>query len=337
MATSDAFYSDKVILVTGGCGSIGSQLVRALLKFNPRVVRIFDNNEAGLYELENDLRSSKARTFIGDIRNSKRLARALENVDLVFHAAALKQVPLCEYNPFEAVETNVIGTQNVIDAALDAQIEKMILISTDKAVNPRNVMGATKLLAERLMISANDYRGKRKTAFSCVRFGNVLNSRGSVVPLFAKQIRENNCITITDDAMTRFVMSHQQAVALILKAAFQAQGGEIFVLKMPSFSLVDLAKAVIQEIAPLCGTDPKDVMIKRIGKRAGEKMYEELMTEDEAECATEMDGLYVIGSTSPKAGKSTGREYTSLYSERLSREQITALLNECCLSSGNVR
>lgn len=331
MVTPDAFYTDKIILVTGGCGSIGSQIVRALLKFNPRAVRIFDNNETGLYELENDLRSSKVRTFIGDIRNSKRLARALDNVDLVFHAAALKHVPLCEYNPFEAVETNVIGTQNVIDAALDAQIEKAILISTDKAVNPRNVMGATKLLAERLMISANDYKGSRKTTFSCVRFGNVLNSRGSVVPLFAKQIRESNCITITEDAMTRFVMSHRQAVALILKAAHQAQGGEIFVLKMPSFSLVDLAKAVIQEIAPLCGKDPENVIIKRIGKRAGEKMYEELMTEDEAECAAEIDGLYVINSTHPKAEKSTGREYTSDCSERLSRKQITALLKECSL------
>lgn len=331
MATQDAFYSDKVILVTGGCGSIGGQIVRALLKFNPRVVRIFDNDEAGLYELENDLRSSKARAFIGDIRNSKRLARALDNVDLVFHAAALKHVPLCEYNPFEAVETNVIGTQNVIDAALDAQIEKAILISTDKAVNPRNVMGATKLLAERLMISANDYKGSRKTLFSCVRFGNVLNSRGSVVPLFVKQIRENNCITITDEAMTRFVMSHQQAVTLILKAAHQAQGGEIFVLKMPSFRLVDLAQAVIQEIAPLFETDPKNVTIKRIGKRAGEKMHEELMTEDEAECATEIDGLYVIDSTHPKSEKSSGREYMSQFSERLSREQIMALLKDCSL------
>lgn len=331
MATPDAFYTNKGILVTGGSGSIGTQLVRALLKFNPRVVRIFDNNEAGLYELENDLRSPKARAFIGDIRNSKRLARALENVDLVFHAAALKHVPLCEYNPFEAVETNVIGTQNVIDAALDAQIEKAILISTDKAVNPGNVMGATKLVAERLMISANDYKGSRKTAFACVRFGNVLNSRGSVVPLFARQIREHNCITITDDTMTRFVMSHQQAVALILKATRRAQGGEIFVLKMPSFSLVDLAKVVIQEIAPLYGKDPKNIIIKRIGKRAGEKMYEELMTEDEAEYATEIDDMYVIDSKHPNAEKSTGREYTSDLSERLSREQITALLKECSL------
>jgi UDP-N-acetylglucosamine 4,6-dehydratase len=331
MATPEAFYTDKVILVTGGCGSIGSQLVRALLKFGPRVVRVFDNNETGLYELENDLRSPKARAFIGDIRNSKRLARAFENVDLVFHTAALKHVPLCEYNPFEAVETNVIGTQNVIDAALDAQIEKAILISTDKAVNPRNVMGATKLLAERLMISANDYKGSRKTAFSCVRFGNVLNSRGSVVPLFAKQIRENNCITITNDTMTRFLMSHQQAVALIIKAAHKAQGGEIFVLKMPSFSLIDLAKVVIQEIAPLYGTDPKNIIIKRIGKRAGEKMNEELMTEDEAECATEIDGLYVIDPKHPNAKKSTGQEYTSDVSERLSSEQITALIKECSL------
>ncbi len=331
MATLEAFYTDKVILVTGGCGSIGSQLVRALLKFNPRVVRIFDNNETGLYDLENDLRSSKARAFIGDIRNSKRLARALKNVDIVFHAAALKHVPLCEYNPFEAVETNVIGTQNVIDAALDAQVEKVILISTDKAVNPRNVMGATKLVAERLMISANDYKGSVRTAFSCVRFGNVLNSRGSVVPLFAKQIKENNCITVTDDTMTRFVMSHKQAVALILKAAHIAKGGEIFVLKMPSCRLVDLAKVVIQEIAPLYGTDPKDVSIRRIGKRAGEKMCEELMTDDEAEYATEIDDLYVIDSKHPNVEKSTGRKYTSDVCERLSRERITALLKECSL------
>jgi FlaA1/EpsC-like NDP-sugar epimerase len=329
MTELEAFYKDKTILVTGGCGSIGSNLVRRLLEFDPRVIRIFDNNEAGIYELEQDLQSNKIRPLIGDLRSKSRLKRAVDGVNILLHAAALKHVPLCEFNAFEAVQTNVNGTQNVIDAALESEIDQVMLISTDKAVNPRNVMGATKLLAERLMISANYYKGSRKTAFSCVRFGNVLNSRGSVVPLFAKQMRERRCITITDTSMTRFVMSISQAVDLILEATMRMRGGEIFVLKMPAVNITDLARAVIEELGPSCGVAPEDVVIKCVGKRPGEKMYEELMTDDEAECATEMNGLYVIELDNPVAQTEGSKaNYTSCFSTRLSEDEIRKILRE---------
>lgn len=329
MTDLSTFYKDKTILVTGGCGSIGSHLVRRLLEFDPRVIRIFDNNEAGLFELEQDLRSTKIRPLIGDLRSKRRLNRAVEGVDILFHAAALKHVPLCEYNAFEAVQTNVNGTQNVIDAALDSEIEKVMLISTDKAVNPRNVMGATKLLAERLTISANYYKGSRKTAFSCVRFGNVLNSSGSVVPLFAKQMRERRSITITDTSMTRFVMSVSQAVDLILEATMRMRGGEIFVLKMPAVKITDLARAVIEELGSSCGVEPEDVVIKYVGKRPGEKMHEELMTEEEAEHATEMNGLYVIDSVyADVQNRGLKVDYKSFSSTHLSGAEIKKLLKE---------
>ena len=186
----ESFYKDKVVLVTGGTGSIGSEIVKKVLEHSPKAVRVLDNNETSLFELEQELNSNKIRTLIGDIRDNERLMRALEGVDIVFHAGALKHVPLCEYNPFDAVKTNVIGTQNVLNAALDQNVDKVIVISTDKAVNPINVMGATKLLAERLTISANNYTGDKNTVFSCVRFGNVLDSRGSVVPLFKNQLKK---------------------------------------------------------------------------------------------------------------------------------------------------
>ena len=177
-----SYYHGKTVLITGGVGSIGSYLVREILKFDPKSVRVLDNNESGLFDLEQELDPRKLRSFVGDIRDKDRLTMAMEDVDIVFHAAALKHVPLCEFNPFDAVKTNVVGTQNVLDAAFAQGVQKVITISTDKAVNPSNVMGATKLLAERLTISANSYRGHKKTVFSCVRFGNVLHSRGSVVP-----------------------------------------------------------------------------------------------------------------------------------------------------------
>ena len=176
------FYENKVILVTGGVGSIGKEIVKTLLNFNPKAIRVLDINETALFELENELNSNKIRCFIGDVRDKDRLKRAIEGVDIVFHAAALKHVPLCEFNPFEAVKTNVIGTQNLVEVAMDEKVEKFITISTDKAVNPVNVMGTTKLLAERLTISANLYKGDRKTALSDLRFGNVLKSRGTILP-----------------------------------------------------------------------------------------------------------------------------------------------------------
>ena len=289
-----SFYGDKIILVTGGVGSIGSEIVRSVLEHNPEVVRVLDSNETGLFDLEHELQSDKLRLFVGDIKDKERLQRAIEDVDIVFHAAALKHVPLCEYNPFEAVKTNVYGTQNLIDVAMDEEVEKFIAISTDKAVNPVNVMGATKMLAERLTISANFYKGERETAFSCVRFGNVLDTVGSVIPLFRNQIKNGGPLTVTDPDMTRFMMSISKAVELVLKSAEMAKGGEVFIFKMPVLRVGDLAEVMIHELAPKYGQDPDKIKIKNIGKRPGEKLYEELMTEEESENAYEDEEMFVV-------------------------------------------
>ena len=330
-----SFYEDKTILVTGGVGSIGSEIVRSILKYNPGVIRVLDNNETGLFELKQELPTGKIRTFVGDTKDKERLRRAIEDVDIVFHAAALKHVPLCEYNPFEAVKTNVIGTQNLVDAAMDEEVEKLITISTDKAVNPVNVMGATKLLAERLTVSANFYKGKRETAFSSVRFGNVLYSRGSVLPLFEEQIKKG-FITLTDSRMTRFIMNISQAVELILKAAKIAIGGEIFILKMPVVRIEDLAEVFIDEFASKSGYAPDQIEIKNIGRRDGEKLYEELMTEDEAENAYESEEMFVVLPQNSEMSyklpdnfkKMQKRMYSSNNEKLLTKEEMRSLLTE---------
>ncbi len=274
-------FEGKTILVTGGAGSIGSEIVRQISKCNPKSIRVMDINETGLFELEQELNDKvRVALFVGDVRDKDRLIRAMENVDIVFHAAALKHVHLCEYNPFEAIKTNVLGTQNVIDACLNNNVKKMIFISTDKAVNPTNVMGASKLLSERLTIAANTYKGTRETVFSCVRFGNVIASRGSVIPLFIDQIRKGGPVTVTDPNMTRFIMSISSAVTLILKAVTLAKGGEIFILKMPALKIGDLANAAIAEFSPRLNQKGK-ISVKLVGKRPGEKMDEELFTATE--------------------------------------------------------
>lgn len=330
-------FKGKSILVTGGTGSIGSELVRRLLKFDPTVIRVLSNDENAQFELEQELKdySHCLRFLVGDVRDKERLKRATECIDIVFHAAALKHVPLCEYNPFEAIRTNVIGTQNLLEVAIDENVEKVITISTDKAVNPANVMGATKLLAERLTIAANYYRGLKRTVFSCVRFGNVLASRGSVVQLFEKQIRTGGPVTLTDPQMVRFVMSMDRAVDLVLKAAQMAKGEEIFIFKMPAMQIKHLTEVMIEKLAPKYGYKSKDIETKLIGKRKGEKLYEELMTEEEAFNAYETeDMLLVLPQTpqtipNPRNGfkKVALRKYTSRDTTELTKKQIKDLLD----------
>jgi len=319
------YYQGKRILVTGSAGSIGSQIVSRLLELEPGVVRILDNNETGLFELEQRFGSDVIRPLVGDVRDVKRLRRAVEGVDIVFHAAALKHVPLCEYNPFEAVKTNVNGTQNLIDASLDEEVEKFILISTDKAVNPVNVMGATKLLAERLTTSANLYKGDRRTVFSVVRFGNVLNSRGSILQVLREQIKNGGPVTLTDEGMTRFVMSIENAVNLVLRAACLAEGGEVFILKMPSLRIPDLIDVVVEELAPRYGYRPDEIEVRVIDKRCGEKLFEELMTLEEAERALETDEMYIIrsgGCGDPDIN------YNSMTTRQIKKDDIKRILSE---------
>lgn len=298
--TLDRYYKNKNVLITGGAGSIGSEIARTLLDHAVEQIRILDINEAAQFELEQELQSrvhgkrGGPRFLMGDVRDKARIKRALEGIDVVFHAAALKHVPTCEYNAFEAAKTNVQGTQNVIEAAMDANVEKFITISTDKAVNPVNVMGATKLLAERLTISANYYKGDRRTVFSCVRFGNVWGTSGSVVQVFTKQIQDGGPVTITDPDMTRFVMSTGRAVELVLKAAQMAQGGEVFIFKMPAVRVGDLAEVMIEKLAPVYGHELSKIKTKVKGIRPGEKFHEELMTEEESVWTRETKDMYIV-------------------------------------------
>jgi FlaA1/EpsC-like NDP-sugar epimerase len=285
-------FEGKDILVTGGCGSIGSEIVRQLIVKNPARIRVFDHNEAGQFALGQKLNSPLLRHLIGDVRDAKRLKRAAEGVDMIFHAAALKHVPLCEYNPFEAVHTNVTGSKNMVEAAIENGVDRVVGVSTDKAVNPINTMGATKLLSEKVIINAPV--GESSTRFACVRFGNVLDSVGSVIPTFRKQIAAGGPVTVTDPEMTRFFMTIPQAAGLILHSASEMQGREIFVLKMFGLRIMDLAEVMIEELAPKYGKKPEDIPIKIIGIRTGEKLYEALFTDEERPFITENEKTFVL-------------------------------------------
>lgn len=265
-------FKDKIILVTGGTGSIGSELVKKLLQFQPKSVRILSRGENKQYYLMDSLGYPKnLKLLIGDIREKDRVDLAMKDVDIVFHAAALKHVPLCEYNPYEAVKTNIMGTQNIIDMALKNNVKKVIGISTDKAVNPVNIMGVSKLMMEKLFINANISSSRDKTRFSCVRFGNVAWATGSVLPLWKKQADQNKTIKVTNNNMTRFLISKDQAIDLVLRAEQLALGGEIFILKMPSIKLSGLAKLFIEKYY-----SEQNIKIEITGMRPGEKMNEEL-------------------------------------------------------------
>lgn len=304
-------WSEKIILLTGGTGSFGQKFTEVMLeKYNPKAVRIFSRDELKQSEMIQKFNNdTRLRFFIGDVRDKNRLSRAMDGVDVVIHAAALKQVPLCEYNPFEAVATNIIGSQNVIDVAIDQNIEKVIALSTDKAVNPINLYGATKMCMEKIVIASNSYVGeKRQTQLSCVRYGNVAGSRGSVIPLFRKQ-NSFGTVTVTDERMTRFWITLEQGVEFVIKCVEKMKGGEIFVPKIPSMKIMDLKKV----IAPSC-------KVSYIGIRPGEKINEILITEEEARHTVEYDNFFIIKPEHPwwssnnwKDGKSLldGFSYTS--------------------------
>ena len=331
-------FKGKKILITGGTGSIGQEIVREILTYEPEVVRILDVDETKQFELQQEYGDPEnIRFLLGDIRDKERLRHAIEGIDIVFHTAALKHVLACEYNPFEAVKTNVIGMQNLIEVALDEEVEKVIFTSSDKAVNPTNVLGASKLLAERLITSANYYKGARKTIFSSVRFGNVLGSRGSVIPLFKKQIAKGEPVTITNNKMTRFIMSMHKAIDLLFKATELAQGGELFVFKMNTLKITDLADVMIEELAPNYGHSTDTIKREIIGNKLGEKLYEELMTEDESEMALESEDIFIIfsamkklsdidNSNYPSFSRADVKAYTSKDEQHLSKAEIREIL-----------
>lgn len=335
-------FKGKNILVTGGTGSIGLEIVRQLLKYKPNVVRIFARHEDRHHQIMQELGNEKLRFVIGDIRDKDRLRIAMEGIDIVFHAAALKHVPLCEYNPFEAAKTNIIGTQNVIEAAREAGVKRVISISTDKVVNPTGILGTSKLMAEKLSLAPYFNQGDKKTKFSCVRFGNVLGSRGSILPLIKKQIFEKGAVTITDPDMTRFVMTIPQAVKLVLDVSLTMRGQEIFILKMPSVRLNDLIKAAIEYYAPLAGKKASDIKIKFIGKRDGEKIHERLLADHEIDRVLETKDMYILMPPSFKkilegrrdkvcsvtAKKIKNKNFFSEYAPRLSHNELIALIKK---------
>jgi UDP-N-acetylglucosamine 4,6-dehydratase len=285
----------KTVLVTGGTGTVGSSIVDRLLGLDVAGIRIYSRDEHKQFELRHRLPDDpRLRFLIGDTRDLPRLRRAVEGAQAIFHTAAMKHVYSCEYNPFEAVQTNIVGTQNLIDAAIDAGVERVMFASSDKAVNPTSTMGVSKLMAEKLMSAADAHRGAHPTIFTSTRFGNVSGSRGSVIPLFAEQIARGGPITLTDRRMTRFTMSIDHAVGLMFEALSLAKGGEVFVLKMPALRVEDLALVMRESLAPRSGHDPEEVEIEEIGMRAGEKLNEELVTAEELSRCLETDDLFII-------------------------------------------
>jgi len=320
-------WSEQVVLVTGGTGSFGKKFVDLMLReYHPQKLIIFSRDELK----QHDMRTSgfdhpSLRYFIGDVRDPQRLQRAFAGVTIVIHAAALKQVPACEYNPFEAIQTNIMGGKNVIDAAIDRGVRLALAVSTDKAVNPINLYGATKLCAEKMFVQANAYAGAQDTRFSCARYGNVVGSRGSVIPVFQEQ-RKRGKVTVTDPRMTRFWLTLEQGVRFVVNCVGRMQGGEIFVPKIPSMKLVDMAEA----IAPGCE-------IEYVGIRPGEKLHEVLVSEDEARNALELPDMFVIRPSRPwwkaenwKHGKQLpdGFRYTSDGNSRwLTAEELQELID----------
>lgn len=277
------YFEGRTILLTGGTGSFGQHFTRtALDHWNPGTIRIFSRDELKQSEMQRSYDDDRLRFLIGDVRDHDRLRRAVAGADIVIHAAAMKQVPACEYNPFEAVQTNILGTQNVAEACIEAGIPRAVALSTDKAVSPANLYGATKLCAEKLFVQANVYAGPNDVRLSCVRYGNVVGSRGSVVPLFRNQ-KHTGELTVTDQRMTRFWITLDQAVQLVADSVATMAGGEVFIPKIPSTRVVDLAEA----IAP-------GVSIRYTGIRPGEKLHEMLITSDEARHTYDMDWCYVV-------------------------------------------
>jgi UDP-N-acetylglucosamine 4,6-dehydratase/5-epimerase len=320
------FLRNQTVLVTGGTGSFGKKFVKKILEYDVKKVIVFSRDELKQYEMAQEYNEPRLRFFIGDVRDKERLYRAFDGVDIVIHAAAMKQVPACEYNPFEAVKTNIHGAQNVIEAAIDRGVKRVIALSTDKACSPVNLYGATKLASDKLFVAANSYVGDKETRFSVVRYGNVVGSRGSVVPFF-KKIRHTGKLPITDERMTRFWITLDQGVQFVLDSLQRMRGGEIFVPKIPSMRVVDLATA----IAPECE-------IEIVGIRPGEKLHEAMITEDDARHTVEFDTYYVIQPEFPwwsresvKGGKSLpeGFKYTSdTNTEWLTVEELRALVEE---------
>lgn len=331
-------WDAKTVFITGVCGTVGSDLLRKVCATGARSIVGIDTNETELFFLAEQMRSdARVQFFLCDIRQEAHVTRRMSGADIVLHAAAYKHVDICERSPQEAILTNIVGTQNVIGAAFANKVERMILTSSDKAVNPTSVMGTSKLMAERLISAASAQCRDGDPVFASIRFGNVLGSRGSVVPIFKKQIAAGGPVTLTDPAMTRFIMSLDQAAQLVLDAVFLARGGEVIVTKMPVLRIEDLARVMIDELAPAFGKNAADVTISVIGAKPGEKMYEELTNEEEVRRTFDR-GAYLIvkpafaGGGSDRfadlerAGVKGERPYNSSLTRTMSPDEVRAFL-----------
>lgn len=310
-------WKNKRILITGVCGTVGSELIHQLLPYEPKEIIGLDNNETEAFFLDQNYKSqANVHIYLGDVRDRDKLTYMMRGIDIVLHAAALKHVILCEKAPNDAVHTNIQGVQNIIHAAVNNQVKRVLFTSSDKAVNPTNVMGTSKLMGERLMTAANAFRRENGPVFASTRFGNVLGSRGSVIPLFKRQITQGGPVTLTDPRMTRFIMSLDEAVRLVLETTFLAQGGEVFITKMPVARIPDLAEVMIEVLAEQHGHHPDDVEIEIIGCKPGEKLYEELMSEEETRRTLELEKYFVV----LPAFKSVYQEIDYKYPETLDEQ-----------------
>ncbi len=293
-----SIINNQRVLITGACGTVGVELVRQLLtgdRYNPDEIIGIDNNESQLFFLDQQyLSDPRTRFFFADIRDRDELCRRMRGIDIVFHAAALKHVILCERSPEQAVQTNIHGVQNVISAAIENNVERVIFTSSDKAVNPTSVMGTSKLMGERLMTAANSHKRGDGPVFASTRFGNVLGSSGSVIPIFHNQIAQGGPVTLTDPEMTRFVMSVEDSVRLVIDSAELARGGEVFITKMPVVRIRDLATTMIDALAPRYGFDASVIQTSVIGTKPGEKLYEELMSDEETRRSVELSRYFAV-------------------------------------------
>src|SRR6056297_3334386 len=334
---TNRFFKDKRIAVTGCCGTVGSELVRQLLEEYCTAELIgLDNNESELFFIEQRFSSRpEANFFLADVRDRDKLVRKLKGIDIVFHTAAFKHVILCERSPYEAIQTNIMGIHNLIYAAFEAGVEMVVFTSSDKAVNPTNVMGTSKLMGERLMTAANSNFQGNNPVFASTRFGNVLGSRGSVIPIFREQIKKGGPITLTDPEMTRFIMSIRQAVQLVIDSATLAQGGEVFVTKMPVIRIKDLAEVMIRELALSYGYRPEEISIDIIGTKPGEKLYEELMTDEETRRTIELPNYFAVTPAFASLYKELRYHYPEVISRQIDNPYNSA--NEPVMGQGELR
>ena len=338
-------WAGKKVMITGACGTVGKELLHQILALGPAEIVGIDNNEAGIFYLRQEV-PDNVHLYICDVRDRDRLFLRAHGVDIVMHAAAYKNAPVCEDSPMEAVQNNILGTQNVIDAGIAANAERVLFNSTDKAVNPTSVMGTTKLMCERLITAANAQRRGKRPILASSRFGNVLGSRGSVIPVFANQIRAGGPVTLTDPDMTRFIMTLSQAVQLVVDAVFWAQGGEVFVTKMPVIRIEDLAIAMVEELAPEFGHDAASIEVRVTGHRPAEKIYEELVNEEEVRRTIELEKHFVVLPALEAVYQETIHEYagqvpakaSAAYNSSLqtpmSREELRGYLRDNGLLDG---